>query len=299
MRLSIICDKRSSIFFDDFLKLPCSGLTHLNVEIATPLNEVISILSECGNLEECVLTLQVAGLLIYHQKPPLKSQTPVFLPNLRKLHLHTRVLAQLVKLLRTPAVEDLLLDPLDDTGPGRFNWEDEGMMEFIKASKSTLRKFSISMTSGLELMVMLQGMKSLSEFKVVDEDFDWEALEAMIAGDRGIITSTSGETDDEDINEEGHEILLPNLEVLHVICKTYFQVQKAFLDVVRSRWWPEDDFRDGAVARLKTASLQSISTSERLAFGKEVKEIRRQGFDIQMLEPENILEGEEADWFLE
>jgi len=38
------------------------------------------------------------------------------------------------------------------------------------------------------------------------------------------------------------------------------------------------------VARLKTASLQSISTSERLSFGAEFNDITRQGFDmIKML----------------
>ena len=39
--------------------------------------------------------------------------------------------------------------------------------------------------------------------------------------------------------------------------------------------------------------------SERLTFGKEVEEIKRQGIDIQMLEPEGFLEGEEANWVLD
>jgi hypothetical protein len=291
--LSVIRDKSSRVMKYDVLKLPCSSLTHLTVDVAITLNDVVSILSECGNLEEFVLTL--ATLFIYYQDTP--PQTHVHLPNLRKLHLHTRVLNQLVKLIETPVLEDLLLHPLDE--PTQFSWTDEGVIEFINASKSTLRKFAISMISGVEVMAMLQGMKSLSEFRMVGNDnFDWEALEAMIVKG-GIVTPTSGETYHENINEEGHEILLPNLEVLHVICKTYFQVQKAFLDVVRSRWWPEEDSRDIGVTQLKTASLQSINTSERLAFGKEVEEIRRQGIDIQMLEPEGLLEGEGADWVLD
>jgi len=147
---------------------------------------------------------------------------------------------------------------------------------------------------------MLKGMKGLSEFMAVgNDDFDWEDLEVIIVKDRGTVTARSGDTDDENIDKKRNEILLPNLEVLHVICKTDFSVQKAFLDVVRSRWWPEDDSRDIGMARLKTASLQSISTSERLAFGAEVGDIRRQGLDINMLEPQGLLEGQEVDWVVD
>ena len=111
MRLSIIHDIKSSILFYDFLKFHWHVLaSHLNVDIAIALNEVISILSECGNLKEFLLT--IATLLIHHRNP--HPQTPVHLPNLRKLYLHMRILDQLVKLLKTPAVEDLLLNPLDE-----------------------------------------------------------------------------------------------------------------------------------------------------------------------------------------
>ena len=79
VRLSVIRDKRSRVMEYDFLKLPCSGLTHLNVDITIALIEVISILSECGNLEECVLTPPT--LFIYYQNIP--PQTHVHLPNLQ------------------------------------------------------------------------------------------------------------------------------------------------------------------------------------------------------------------------
>ena len=171
-------------------------------------------------------------------------------------------------------------------------------MKFIDASKSTLRKFSISSISDFDLVVMFEGMNTLSEFKVVgNDDFSWETLDAMIVKDRRMVTAMSEQTDDEDRDEEGSEILLPNLEALHVICKTYFQVQKSFLNVVRSRWWPEDDSRDRAVVRLKTASLQSISEDERPVFGAEADDPRCQGLDIEMLAPEGPLENE-VGWVL-
>jgi hypothetical protein len=294
MHLSVICDKRSRVMKYDFLKLPCSGLTHLTVDVAITLNDVVSILSKCSNLEEFVLTL--ATQFIYYQNTP--PQTHVHLPNLQKLHLHTRILNQLVKLIETPVLEDLLLHPLDE--PRRFNWTDGGVIKFINASKSTLRKFAISTISQFDAIVMLEGMNNLCEFRVIgNDDFEEGVQERMIIEGRGMVTATSGDTDDEVADEGEREIFLPNLEVLHVICKTYFHVQKAFLDMVHSRWWPEHDSRDRSVARLKTASLKSISMSECLAFGAEVEEIRRQGFDIQMLDPENLLEGEKADWFLD
>ena len=293
MRLSIIHDKRPRVMCK-FFKLPCSGLTHLNMDITIRLNEVISILSECGNLEECVLTLAI--LFMYDQDTP--PQTHVHLPNLRKLHLHMCVLDRLVKLIKAPVVEDLLLHPLD--GSRQLNWTDEGVIEFINASKSTLRKFAISAISQFDAIVLLEGMNKLCEFRVIgNDDFEEGVLERMILKDREMVTAMSGDTDDEVTDEGGHEIFLPKLEVLYVICKTYFHVQKAFIDMVHSRWWPEDDSSDRAVARLKTASLKSISMSERLVFGAEVEEIRCQGFDIQMLDPENLLEGEEADWLLD
>jgi len=49
----------------------------------------------------------------------------------------------------------------------------------------------------------------------------------------------SGQMDDEDTDEEASEILLPNLEVLHVVYKPYAHVQMAFPDVVCSQWWLE------------------------------------------------------------
>ena len=295
-RLTIIRDNMSKVYYH-VVELPCHGLTHLNLDIGIkPPYEIISILSECGNLEEFVLTLTEPVMLNQSAQP----QTPAYLPNLRKLHLHTRALDHLVKWLATPVVKDLLLDPMCRWMD--FRWRDKSVIKFINASKLTLRKFSIYMVSGLglEVVVMLKGMKGLSEFMVVgNDDFDWEDLEAMIVKDRGTVTATSGDTDDENIDKKRNEILLPNLEVLHVICKTDFSVQKAFLDVVRSRWWPENDSRDTGMARLKTASLQSISTSERLAFGAEVDDIRRQGFDIKMLEPQGLLEGQEVDWVVD
>jgi hypothetical protein len=293
-RLTIIGDNLSKVHYH-VLEFPCHGLTHLNLDIGvTQPYEVISILRKCGNLEEFMLTLTEPMMLNQSAQP----QTPAHLPKLRKLHLHTRALDHLVKWIATPVVEDLLLDPMSRWMD--FWGKDEGVMKFIKASKLTLRKFSIYMVAGLEVIFMLKGMKGLSEFMVVGNDnFDCRDLEAIIVKDRGTVTATSGDTDDGDIDERRNKILLPNLEVLHVVCKTHLHVHKAFLDVVRSRWWPEDNSRDVGIARLKTASLQSINTGERLAFGAEVDEIRRQGLDIKILEPEGLSEGEEADWVVD
>jgi len=133
-----------------------------------------------------------------------------------------------------------------------------------------VRKFAISAISQFDAIVLLEGMNKLCEFRVIgNDDFEEGVLERMILKDREMVTAMSGDTDDEVTDKGGHEIFLPKLGVLHIICKTYFHVQKAFIDMVRSRWWPEDDSSDRAVARLKTASLKSISMSERLVFGAD------------------------------
>jgi len=114
------------------------AFTHLNLDIGiTPPYEVISILSECGNLEEFVLTL-TEPVMLYQSAQP---QTPAYLPNLRKLHLHTHVLDHLVKWLAMPVVEDLLLDPMCRWMD--FRWRDESVIKFINASKLTLRKLHL------------------------------------------------------------------------------------------------------------------------------------------------------------
>jgi len=295
--ISVVHDKMSRFAYYKF-RFPFSTLTHLILDITTtPPNEIISIMRACRNLEEFVLTLR--GPFIYYEDPPSQdspSQTPVHLPNLRKLHLHTVVLFLLLKFLQTPVVEDLLVDPEGDQN--NFNGEDETLRTFINESKSTLRKLSISMISDLEFMEIIEVMKGLSEFRVFgSDDFEAEFLEELIVGgEKGgdIVSEMSGQMDDddEDIDENASEIRLPNLEVLHVVCKPYSHVQRAFLDVVRSRWWSEDESSsyDGTVTRLKAVSLQSIHTSQRLAFGTEVDEIRRRGFDVRMLD-----EGQEPE----
>lgn len=57
--LSIIRVKTSIILYYDSFKLPCSGLTHLNLNASVTPHDILSILSECGNLEEFVLILAV------------------------------------------------------------------------------------------------------------------------------------------------------------------------------------------------------------------------------------------------
>ena len=152
------------------------------------------------------------------------------------------------------------------------------------------------MTSDLEVMEILEKMKGLSEFRVFgDNDFEAEFLEELIIRGEGggeTVREMSGQMYDEDTGEGPSEIRLPNLEVLHVVSKPYSRIQRAFLDVVRSRWWSEDESSsyDGTVTRLKSASLQSINTGERLAFGTEVDEIRRRGFDVRMLDEVRELE---------
>jgi len=107
-----------------------------------------------------------------------------------------------------------------------------------------------------------------------------------------MVSEMSAQTDDEDTDKEASEIRLPNLEVLHVICKPYSYVQRAFLNMIRSRWWSEDasSSNDRTVARLKAASLQSITMGEHVAFGTEIGDIRSRGFDIRMLDEVRELE---------
>lgn len=97
------------------------------------------------------------------------------------------------------------------------------------------------------------------------------------------VVGNSGEADDdedEEIEDEQNDrqINLPNLEVLHVICKTQSDIRKAFLQVVRSRSGSSE------AARLKSVSLQ-IGENEQL---------KRRGFDVTTLD--GPLNDEDADW---
>jgi len=63
-------------------------------------------------------------------------------------------------------------------------------MEFVNALKSTLRKFPIYITLELDVMVMLEGIKGLRQFRVVGNgDF---GSEVMVVKDSGRNTATSG-----------------------------------------------------------------------------------------------------------
>jgi hypothetical protein len=234
-------------------KLPFSRLTHLHLNIQASPKTVISIMSKCRELEECMLTLRMARL---NFAPKSSTQ----LPNLRKLHIRACQADELVKSLQTPAIEDLLLD-FDGM---EFESQDECLLEFIHASKSTLQKFSISMVSDNDLMEILEGMNRVNELRVIgNEGFRGDFLKALVVRGKKE-RDTVDDEDDEDKIEEASEIPLPNLEVLHVICTTYAHVRKAFLDVMRSRPL-EVAAHDEAVARLKTACLYSMG-DQPLAF---------------------------------
>jgi hypothetical protein len=79
-------------------------------------------------------------------------------------------------------------------------------------------------------------------------------------------------------------ILVPNLEVLHVICKQLSGLRKTFLNVVRSRSGSPDGSRSDVVARLRSVSLQN----------GENKQLKRQGSDVTILD--GPLNDEDADW---
>lgn len=249
-------------------QIPLSRLTHLNLNIQACSEMVISIMSKCRELEEFVLILR---MLCFCRGP--KSSTR--LPNLRKLHIRAYQVDELVKSLQTPVLEDLLFD-FDGM---EFESRDECLMEFIHASKLTLRKFCISMISDDDLMDILEEMDRVNELRVIgNEDFRGDVLKALVV--RG--KKERDTVDDEDKIEEAIEILVPNFEVLHVICMTYAYVRKAFLDVVRSRSL-EVTSHDEAVARLKAAFLHSTGPDQPLAFCAEADDIRCQGFDIKTL----------------
>jgi len=216
------------------------------------------------------------------------------LPHLRKLHIRSLQTDALVKIFQTPVLEDLLLS-FDGSD---FDQQDDCLGRFINASKPTLRKFSVSMVSDYNLVEMLKGMNRVNELRLIGNDeFDGDILKALVIGrgpeNFGYSKCGMSAFRRRLKNAKESKILLPNLGVLHVVCKTHSDVQRAFLDVVRSRRCPEVGSHDGAVARLKTAVLQNINVDQLPTFGVEVDGIRRQGIDIRILE--GVLE-EESDW---
>ena len=263
------------------------GLTDLNLNIRASPKTIFSIMSECRKLEECVLTIKGTITSIYTPKSSAQ------LPNLRKLHIRSLQTDALVKFFQTPILDDLLLS-FDGSD---FDQQGDCLVKFINASKPTLRKFSVSMVSDYDLIEMLKGMNRINELRLIGNDgFDGDTLKALVIGRENLEMHMEYKCGLSNwrrhLNQDESKILLPNLGVLHVVCKTYSHVQRAFLDVVRSRRCPEVHSRKGAVARLKTAVLQNINADQLPAFGAEVDDIRRQGFDIRMLE--GLLE-DEAD----
>jgi hypothetical protein len=277
------------IEFSVTYKIP-PGLTHLSLNVAAPPKDVVAVLSQCANLEECVIN-HFFG--IWPSEYGI-TKPPVYLPKLRKLHIRSPFAAKLVEMLKAPVLEDLLLHN------GEFKLL-HSLLNFIETHKSTLQKFVISMVSD-DFISMLEGMENLKELRVFgNAQFEGYMLRALIfKGERVAVGSSgedgTGEAEDEEAEAEeevaedeeaeheedehysGHAIHLPKLEVLHVICKTQSEIRKAFLEVVRSR------SRSSEVARLKSVSLQ-IGENEQL---------KRQGFDVTTLD--GPLNDEDADW---
>ena len=75
------------------------GLTHLNPNVQSSPNDVVTLLRMCPNLKECIITLfgsWPTGFDI--AKPPFHHQ------KMRKLHIHSPYAASLVEMLKTPVL---------------------------------------------------------------------------------------------------------------------------------------------------------------------------------------------------
>jgi len=232
------------------------GLTHLNLNVQSSLKDVVTLLRMCPNLEECIITLFGSWPTTF-----LISKPPVHHHKMRKLHIRSRYAASLVNTLKTPVLQDLLLHF------GEFG-QLQRLDRFVEAHKSTLQKFSISMVTSHNLRHMLKGMENLKELRV----FGIGMRHAL----RALKKDTVG-------NARRGGILVPNLEVLHVICKRHSDIRKTLLKVVRSRSGSPDGAR-GDVARLRSVSLQN----------GENEQLKRQGFDVTILD--GPLNNEDADW---
>jgi len=121
-----------------------------------------------------------------------------------------------------------------------------------------------------DLQYFLQGMENLKELRVFGnaefEGYALRELEKRVVGNAG---------------EDG--LRLPNLEVLHVICKQHSDIRKALLNVARSRSGSPDG-SGSDVARLRSVSLQN----------GENEQFKRRGFDVTILD--GALNDEDADW---
>jgi len=120
-----------------------------------------------------------------------------------------------------------------------------------------------------DLQYMLKGMENLKELRVFGSDTDMGyTLRALKKGAVG--------------NARRGGILVPNLEVFHVIGKQHSDLRKTFLNVVRSRSGSPDG-SGSDVARLRSVSLQN----------GENEQLKRQGFDVTILD--GPLNDEDAD----
>ena len=228
------------------------GLTHLNLNVRSSPNDVVTLLRMCPNLEECIITLFGSWSTTFDiAKPPVHHQ------KMRKLHIRSPYAASLVETLKTPVLQDLLLHS------GTFG-QLRPLDGFVREHRSTLQKFSISMVSD-DLRYLLKGTENLKELRVFGTDMRYtlRALKKDAVRNAGI--------------------LVPNLEVLHVICKQHSGLQKTFLNVVRSRSGSPGGSRSD-VARLRSVSLQN----------GENEQLKRQGFDVTILD--GPLNDEDADW---
>jgi hypothetical protein len=117
------------------LPFPWSQLTSLTI---TLYNTGVDILRACVNLEELIFTDEGSPSRLF------RSNNPITLNYLRKLHLHTHFVGSTFLLsLETPSIQDFAVNIVKESGQMIHFPYDNGIYAYIKKHSSTLLKLSI------------------------------------------------------------------------------------------------------------------------------------------------------------
>ncbi|KAF8951914.1 hypothetical protein BDZ97DRAFT_1882542 [Flammula alnicola] len=284
------------------LQAPWSQLTELYLKMTSASRrKILDILRQSSKLE--IFTLNADDF--ENLDDALADR--IHLKRLRKLHFHSHSLlvSRITDALETPNLEDLVVDARYK--PRDFSNENSRLKNYLKHWAPPLRRLWLSGVGSEDIKALVPVLKELEELTLVtleDEDmvFPQDILSPLTIrhGPKKKVDDWSQESNDSDDSDDSdddieyyyyyetkdYSVPLPKLKVLKVIDQALPKHQEAFIRLVQSRWWPdEEDVNPRPFVRLRSASFQNRNEDHRAAVADQVEALSKEGLDINVLMP--------------
>ncbi|KAF8967555.1 hypothetical protein BDZ97DRAFT_528913 [Flammula alnicola] len=272
------------------LQAPWSQLTELYLKMTSASRrKILDILRQSPKLEIFTLNAEV-----FENLDDVVANR-IHLKRLRKLHFHSHslLISRITDALVTPNLEDLIVDARDE--PPDFSNENSRLKKYLKKCAPPLRRLWLSGVGSEDVEALVPILEELEELTLVTlEEVDEDMLLPLTVryGPKKKVDDWSEESDksDDDIEyyseTEDYSVPLPKLKVLKIIGQVLPHHQKAFIRLVQSRWWPdEEDVNPRPFARLRSASFQNRNEDHRAAVADQVEALSKEGLDINVLMP--------------